>query len=211
MQFHPTKRRQLVDRVCEQCSAPFKARPSKLAIGESRHCSRPCADRSRRRPLADQFWRHVTPGHPDECWPWQGYRSPRDRGNLYAEGKQVSAHRAAYELHYGPIPAGMSVCHRCDNPPCCNPGHLFLGTNADNVADKIAKGRQPRGPIPVANRKTAIMRGEINGNAKLTAATVAQIRHFHATEGLGKRRLAARFGISPSQAQRIITGKAWHG
>lgn len=85
---------------------------------------------------------------PDECWPWVGYRVKAGYGSLMVRGKAIRAHRFAWEVaNASPIPPGMFVCHRCDNPPCVNPKHLFLGTDADNVADRVAKGRSINGPM----------------------------------------------------------------
>lgn len=80
-------------------------------------------------------------GGPDSCWEYQAARSPRGYGTIGVMGKTRRAHRVAWELANGPIPEGLLVCHHCDNPPCCNPAHLFLGTDKDNVADMRAKGR----------------------------------------------------------------------
>lgn len=82
---------------------------------------------------------------PSGCIEWTGYRSPAGYGKIRVGGKGILAHRFAWELVNGPIPPGMCVCHRCDNPPCCNVAHLWLGTQADNNADMYAKGRSASG------------------------------------------------------------------
>lgn len=99
-------------------------------------------------PLSDRWWAKVDVRGPDECWPWRGaYGGKSGRYGLLRlpgrEGGTTTAHRVGWTLLNGPIPEGLHVLHRCDNPPCCNPRHWFLGTNQDNVDDKVAKGRQP--------------------------------------------------------------------
>lgn len=83
---------------------------------------------------------YVTPG----CWIWTGSKNTGGHGQFTVCGKCITAHRVSYELYIGPIPEGMWVLHKCDNPPCQNPDHLFLGTRQDNVDDMVRKGRQSR-------------------------------------------------------------------
>lgn len=84
--------------------------------------------------MAD-FWSRVDVRGPDECWPWMNAKTPNGYGTVYFGGRMVGAHRVSWELTHGPIPDGLFVLHHCDNPPCCNPAHLFTGTHTDNVRD----------------------------------------------------------------------------
>jgi hypothetical protein len=92
-----------------------------------------------RRDPATRFWKYVTKS--DGCWEWQGSRMPFGYGELNINKVPQCAHRLSWELHYGPIEEGLSVLHSCDNPPCVNPAHLFLGTQSDNMRDCASKGR----------------------------------------------------------------------
>lgn len=94
------------------------------------------------------FWSRVDRRADDECWPWRGGKLKDGYGGFYLDGHTIGAHRAAWILTFGEIAQGLLVCHTCDNPPCCNPHHLFLGTDGDNQRDSVAKGRHffaPRG------------------------------------------------------------------
>lgn len=128
------------------------------------------------------------------CWEWLGSERRRGRGygQMKIAQKSYFAHRVSYEIFCGPIDDGKFVCHRCDNPKCVNPDHLFLGTHQDNVDDQVAKGRQ--------------VKGTVNGRAKLTEDDVLAIR---AAEGVLQKDLAAQFGISRQQVSNIRNGILW--
>lgn len=127
---------------------------------------------------------------------WTGALDTHGYGHLSFKNKRVWAHRLAWVLTSGPIPPGMLVCHRCDVRACVNPAHLFLGTQADNVADMIGKGRMPR------------QYGEGHGMARLTAVQVREIRERHAA-GTPSLHLSREFGIAKSQMLRIVKRQSW--
>lgn len=156
----------------------------------------------------DKFWSNVAKGAADECWKWTRARHPKGYGQVWLAGKMRRAHRVAWELSNGPIPEGLHVLHRCDNPPCCNPAHLFLGTNADNVQDRDAKGRRVAASGDQHYSRTnpeAVARGEQNGRAKLTEADVSAIRASTETH----REIAAQFGVDRSTISDIRRREIW--
>ena len=161
--------------------------------------------------IRDCFWSHVAK-LPSGCWEWQRARNPNGYGRMSIFKSHVQAHRWAWKLTHGPIPDGMLVCHTCDNPPCCNPEHLFLGTFRDNSRDAARKGRM----LPQAEtfkrlwrERWSHRRGEGHENSKLTTSQVIEMRRLHAEAGWGYKRLRKHFGISFGCAQRIINRKAW--
>lgn len=127
------------------------------------------------------------------CWWWTAGVNETGYGRIQTKNGPSRAHRISYELHKGPIPQGMGVLHRCDQPGCVNPDHLFLGTPADNAADREAKGR---------NRPP---RGEGQRSAKLTENQVREIR-----AASGKQRdIAKRFGVTQANVWAILARKTW--
>lgn len=139
---------------------------------------------------------HAKVSHQSGCWIWQGAVSGTGYGQFSVAGRTVKAHRFAYEEAFGPIPAGVLVCHRCDDPLCVKPSHLFLGSSADNSGDMVNKGRSFKN------------RGEAHGLAKLTDDQVRLMRRL-ALEGMPTRRIAEVFGMSRSRIGDIIRGKGW--
>lgn len=99
------------------------------------------------KPIAERFWPRVEKRDADECWEWKGSRLQKGYGTMpcWPFKRPALAHRVSWEIHNGNIPDGLIVCHRCDNPPCVNPAHLFLGSHQDNLRDMVKKGRQVLG------------------------------------------------------------------
>lgn len=157
---------------------------------------------ARRRPsyligatLEEVFRSRFTPAPFTECWEWQGYVNSAGYGKITHKGKTYRAHRLAWQFFHGmEIPDGMVVCHRCDNPRCVNPYHLELGTQADNMTDKAAKGRQHR--------------GENHPRTAITENQVRQIRAMH-NSGLSTRKIAQRLNVSTSSVGHILRGNSW--
>lgn len=130
-----------------------------------------------------------------ECWEWKGSVDSRGYGQKSFGGKKKLLHRMAFEWANGQIPAGMHVLHRCDNRPCVNPTHLFLGTHTDNMRDMAAKGR------------SRVSAGMANPSRKLDTTQVEKIRQAHGYGALIK--LAREFGIHRSTAEKIRKGITW--
>lgn len=152
--------------------------------------------------LVDRFWANVDrSGGPDACWPWvRAVSSANGYGVVRVAGKIQRAHRIAWELaNERPIPDGLLVCHRCDNRPCCNPAHLFVGTQSDNIRDMFAKGRdRQRHP-----------RGENHHNSKLNDEAVRDIRRRVATGGVTRQALADEYGVSTSTIVLVVKREVW--
>ncbi len=144
---------------------------------------------------ATRFWSKVDVRGPDECWPWTASKQHGGYGQFRAEGKKHKAHRVAWEQTQGPIPAGKHMLHHCDNPSCCNPAHLFIGTNADNIQDKVNKGRQ--------------VKGSAHSKAQLDEWLVADMRKRYATGKYTKTKLARMFFVHKMTVHDILTGKHW--
>lgn len=133
-----------------------------------------------------RFWRHVQ--KTDTCWFWLANKNERGYGTFYYDSKDQKAHRVAWVLTRGQIPGGLCVCHRCDNPSCVNPGHLFVGTHLENMRDMRLKGRHRR-----------------TNTAKLSPESVALIRSHPA----GAAKMAEMYGVSESNVWAIRRRKTW--
>ena len=146
------------------------------------------------RPLKERFWAKVDKRSSDQCWNWTGLRDRYGYGTIQVCGKKLRAHRVSWELANGPIPAGMCVLHRCDNPSCVNPRHLWIGRQEENIQDMASKGRRAR--------------GEKHGSVKLIEQDVHEIRQMLSWKIL-QRVIAKKYGVSRQTISMIKTGKNW--
>lgn len=147
------------------------------------------------KPINERFDRFVVRTDERECWLWRGSMRPNGYGRLnIGRRRAVSAHRVAWELQHGPVPAGQCVLHRCDVRACVNPAHLFLGTKADNNRDCVAKARNTR--------------GSMQGTAKLTEALIPSIRDA-LRRGRSCASVARELGVSGDTIARVKNGMTW--
>lgn len=194
-------------RECRECGAVFLADQTRIRKGQALFCSDACARIARRgvspckTSPQDRFWSRVDKNGPvvqlaiGPCWLWLGPRDRKGYGTTHLGGsRQRGAHQAAWLFANGPIPQGLWVLHKCDNPPCVRPDHLFLGTSDDNIMDMIRKDRHAYG-----SRKP---------KAKLTEIDIVEIRRL-CSNGTPYRPIAARFGVSLSLIGLICRRKRW--
>ena len=195
---------------------PATSKGTCIGCGQPLHkgrkfCSHECYSRhiGPRQSLGERFWLRVDkngplPPHRPElgpCWIWTGYKDDTGRGQM-SKGRRGEtrerAHRVSWMIHHGPIPPGRVIGHSCDNPTCVRPDHLFLGTQAENIADMTAKGRRQNSP----------RLGTAHHKAKLTDAQVAAIRRERLA-GATLPQLASKYGVAKTTVWGIVSGRAW--
>lgn len=164
------------------------------------HATSPDADAAE---FSARFWSKIDrSGGPAACWEWRGaLLNGYGRNGSVGPGGSRLAHRIVWELTRGEIPAGLCACHRCDNPTCCNPAHLFLGTIPENNIDMTQKGRRKFGFTPKD--------GERNNNARLTADDVRAIRSAYDPGVVTMAEIARRFGVNETAVWKIVNRKRW--
>lgn len=180
--------------TCAYCGRPFMPTRKHRRLTQ-RYCSSRCTNGPARDAAEARFWSRVD--RSAECWLWLGPTAGSNRyGQLRFRGRTIRAHRLAWELTNEPITEGMSVCHRCDQPLCVNPNHLFLGSHAENMHDMAAKGRATK-------RRGADVHG-----ARLDESAVRAIRALNAV-GVSQRELARQFGVSQHAVWGVVHRKTW--
>jgi hypothetical protein len=179
-------------RYCAYCSRPFfDERPSK----KQKYCGSACYHRATEKPLAQKLWGKVlkTP----KCWVFTGRRNTHGYGRLVISagrrGPEIYTHRLSWELHFGPIPDDKHVLHRCDNPPCVRPEHLYLGTDEDNRRDAVERGR--------------IAHGVRHWHARLNLEAVLAIRK--AAGSMTYAQIAPQWGIRVATVGKIVRRELW--
>jgi len=155
----------------------------------------------------ERFWSKIDKNGPvpehmphlGPCWIWTAFKTPAGYGKIATTRPfyPIFAHHASWIIHFGPIPHGLWVLHKCDTPPCLRPDHLFLGTCKDNCNDRDSKGR---GRIP---------RGEEHGSHKLTTVEVVKIRDLYAAGGISQRALGEMFRVSERAVHWIVHRRHW--
>lgn len=221
--------------ICPVCNQPFSAWPSRLRKTPDLACSQECYKNRRYMPWVDRFWSHVDrSGGPDACWLWMIGLQANGYGRITIDGAGHRAHRVAWQLTNGPIPDGMIVCHSCDvrypigditYRRCCNPAHLWLGTNAANSQDASYKGRLATGERHASRlHPNCMARGDHNGSrlyperlhrgerhhgAKLTDEQVIEMRSLYAAGGIAFTALGQKFGVAEVTARSAVRRETW--
>ena len=183
----------LVDRSCEKCGGPFKAWECKIRIGSGKYCSHKCSTDASKVPVEERLWSMVH--KTDKCWLWTGSKDKHGYGRISYNRKPILVHRLVLILDGANIVPSDFVCHKCDNPSCVNPDHLFIGSAKDNSQDMKKKGRS--------------CRGERQGQSKLTENIVKDIRSKYAEGKVTQKKLADEHGIHQVTVSEIITRKIW--
>jgi hypothetical protein len=194
---------------CLMCGKQFKVYSCNLEKGMGKFCAISCATQYRIHVLNDhplinrgsyfeKFFNKISKeDHEKGCWIWIGHKNKAGYGRIRQKYKDKTAHRFSWEIFNGPIPESMFICHTCDNPPCCNPDHLFLGTPKDNTQDCIKKNRQ------------RYQKGSAHNMAKLSESEIPKIREL-LKNGEKQYIIARMFNVSPMIISKIKHRKLWN-
>lgn len=175
---------------CEHCGAEFSAPPWQFQKGR-RFCSTKCSGLAHILSPQQLIKKHTGCTTDTGCVLWAGHRDAAG----YGIAGRAKAHRLAWIVANGPIPDGLCICHHCDNPPCINPAHLFLGTICDNNVDRMVKDR---GTF-----------GERVHTARLTVDQVTEIRKRHAMGAVGPIMLAKEYGVAEATIFKLLSRRSW--
>jgi hypothetical protein len=173
-------------RNCDYCGAFYTGAGKK-------YCNTICFGKANTQDINIRFWSKVNIKSESECWEWTKSKDKYGYGQFAIKGGMTKSPRIAWALTYGDIPNKKCICHNCDNPSCCNPAHLFVGTHQDNAQDRLSKGRQSR------------LFGISNPACKLSNEQVLTIIKLYETGTVFQRELAIIFGVSRSRIGAIVT------
>lgn len=200
----------------ENCTRPQGATSDRYC---AMHRYRSKAGRSMDKPrqlrglsTAARFWQHVDVGEPDECWPWRARCGRGGYGQFvllppeFPKKRTVVASRVAFMLVNGSEPENLAL-HRCDNPPCCNPSHIYDGTHSRNTRDMVERGRDAW--ATGVSRPLRPQFGEDNVNAKLTEQIVREIRQRYADGGVSQQQLASEYGVNQTKISAVVCRRTW--
>ncbi len=157
--------------------------------------------------VARRFWSKIQKGSHDACWPYTGTLTTSRHGRFKIAGVSYSPHRISWQLANGPIPVGLYICHRCDNPPCCNPRHLVAETARWNAMDAVRKGRMTH-PIMTESRRRALC-GESSATAVYTEIQILEMHRLHNQDGLSGYAIAKRLGKHKGHIYDILKWRYW--
>jgi hypothetical protein len=180
----------MLEITCRNCGKIFQVRGRK---SHRKNCSRECHAMT----AIEKFLKVGWTVKPSGCWEWNGKGSAQGYGYVYHGNGKTLAHRVSWENTFGPVPDGLGVLHKCDNPPCVNPDHFFVGTNADNTRDRNNKGR--------AN----VPNGESHWKSILTEKIVCEIRAYPKRHPQYVRVLAEVYNVSISTIRLVLNRKIW--
>ena len=183
-----------MQRECPICKKFFKTFPSLLKLYPEKCCSRKCKYALIATRVEERFWSHVDKNCPElgRCWLWTAQRS-HGYGRFVFDGRGRPATHMSWKIHVRKVPDNLFLLHKCDNPPCVNPNHLYEGTAKQNMQDALQRGQYPL--------------GERHGTSKVTEALVKEIRRR--CEHEVQRRVAEELGLHESQVSRIVLRKNW--
>jgi hypothetical protein len=178
----------IYSRMCDRCGKTYTGHGKQF-------CSTNCAN-SDYKTVQERFWSKVNIKSENECWEWIKFKNKKGYGLFGLNAIPEGAHRVSWRFTYGDIPESLCVLHKCDNPACCNPAHLFLGTNQDNVNDRVAKNR------------SSDLRGSKHYRAKLTEIKVLEIRSLYKM-GIRQSSIAKTYKVNQGTISNIIDKKTW--
>lgn len=194
-----------VEKICQLCDKIYFVK--RCERNRTKYCSRKCSGtvnarrngkiREEKYSSKEYLLSQIKIDKKTGCWIWQGSKNEDGYGRKRYKGRTTYVHRVFYEVFVGKIPKGMCVLHRCDTPACCNPSHLFIGTQKDNIDDMVNKNRH----------KPLI--GEKHGSSKLTEKDVLEIRRLR-KEGMTRKKISEKFLISRGYVYEIVVRRSWN-